>query len=119
MPSSPPFSAAAKNNTERPVCVLEGMAESIGPMWSNPDQTLGRNRAASRRVAPCPGAQVEERVGRTTFRSSSAMGSDRLFLGRVARHHCPPPLHRNAQNITPLDPPSENRTFLLCVDMSP
>ena len=35
-----------------------------------------------------PRAQVEERVGRTTLCSSSAMSSDRLFLDRVARQHC-------------------------------
>jgi hypothetical protein len=44
-----------------------------------------------------PRAQVEERVGRTTLCSSSAMSSDRLFLDRVARQHCPSPLHRHAQ----------------------
>jgi hypothetical protein len=30
--------------------------------------------------------------------SSSAMSSDRLFLDRVARQHCPSPLHRQSQN---------------------
>jgi hypothetical protein len=49
---------------------------------------------ASRRSAP---TQVEERVGRTTLFSSSAMSSDRLFLDRVARQHCPSPLHRHWQ----------------------
>jgi len=48
-----------------------------------------------------PRAQVEERVGRTTLYSSSAMSSDRLFLDRVARQHCPSPLHRHAQTTTP------------------
>jgi hypothetical protein len=48
-----------------------------------------------------PRAQVEERVGRTTLCSSSAMSSDRLFLDRVARQHCPSPLHRHAQTTTP------------------
>ena len=47
---------------------------------------------ASRRSAP---TQVEERVGRTTLFSSSAMSSGRLFLDRVARQHCPSPLHRH------------------------
>ena len=47
---------------------------------------------ASRRSAP---TQVEERVGRTTLLSSSAMSSGRLFLDRVARQHCPSPLHRH------------------------
>jgi hypothetical protein len=44
-----------------------------------------------------PRAQVQERVGRTTLFSSSAMSSDRLFLDRVARQHCPSPLHRHTQ----------------------
>src|ERR1019366_7031769 len=47
-----------------------------------------------------PRAQVEERVGRTTLCSSSAMSSDRLFLDRGARQHCPSPLHRHAQTTT-------------------
>jgi hypothetical protein len=53
---------------------------------------------ASRRSAP---TQVEERVGRTTLFSSSAMSSGRLFLDRVARQHCPSPLHRHTQTTTP------------------
>jgi hypothetical protein len=44
---------------------------------------------------PC--AQVKERVGRITPSSSSAMSSGRLTLDRVARQHCPSPLHRRAQ----------------------
>jgi hypothetical protein len=61
-----------------------------------------------------PRAQVEERAGRTTLCSSSAMSSDRLFLDRGARQHCPSPLHRHAQTITHPPMPGENRTFLLC-----
>jgi hypothetical protein len=45
-----------------------------------------------------PRAQVKERVGRTTLSSSSAMSSGRLFLDRVARQHCPSPLHRHGQH---------------------
>jgi hypothetical protein len=45
-----------------------------------------------------PRAQVKERAGRTTLFSSSAMSSGRLFLDRVARQHCPSPLHRHGQN---------------------
>jgi len=45
-----------------------------------------------------PRAQVKERVGRTTLFSSSAMSSGRLFLDRVARQHCPSPLHRQGQD---------------------
>ena len=41
-------------------------------------------------------APVKERDGRSTSCSSasSAMSSGRLFLDRVARQHCPSPLHR-------------------------
>ena len=51
-----------------------------------------------------PRTQVEERVGRTTLCSSSAMSSGRLFLDRGARQHCPSPLHRHAQTNTPPHP---------------
>ena len=44
-----------------------------------------------------PRAQVQERVGRTTLPSSSAMSSGRLFLDRVGRHQSPSPLRRHAQ----------------------
>jgi hypothetical protein len=44
-----------------------------------------------------PRAQVKERAGRTTPFSSFAMSSGRLILDRVARQHCPSPLHRHAQ----------------------
>ena len=45
-----------------------------------------------------PRAQVKERAGRITPFSSSAMSSGRLFLDRVARQHCPSPLHRHGQD---------------------
>ena len=68
-------------------------AESIGPMHSN----LGRVRRL-----PLVGDQapVKERDGRNALCSSSAMSSGRLFLDRVARQHCPPPLYRHAQPTT-------------------
>jgi hypothetical protein len=44
-----------------------------------------------------PRAQVKERAGRITPSSSYAMSSDRLILDRVARQHCPSPLHRHTQ----------------------
>jgi hypothetical protein len=43
---------------------------------------------------PGPG---KERDGRSALCSSSAMSSDRLFLDRGARQHCPSPLHRHGQ----------------------
>ncbi len=42
-----------------------------------------------------PRSPVKRRDGRNNApRSSSAMSSGRLFLDRVARQHCPSPLHR-------------------------
>ena len=76
---------------------FEGMAESIGPMWSK--QTHSWDRTGRLPLAG-PVTQEKERVGRTTLLSSSAMSSDRLFLDRVARQHCPSPLHRHTQITT-------------------
>jgi hypothetical protein len=45
-----------------------------------------------------PRAQVQERAGRITPFSSSAMSSGRLFLDRVARQQSPSPLRRQGQN---------------------
>ena len=76
-----------------------GMAESFTPMWLRSKSKSKTNpepgSTASRRSAP---TQVEERDGRTALFSSFAMSSGRLFLDRVARQHCPSPLHRHAQN---------------------
>ena len=72
-------------------------AESFGPMWSinhlNP-------RPECRLPLVGPRASVKERDGRSALCSSSAMSSDRLFLDRVARQHCPSPLHRHRQTNT-------------------
>ena len=70
---------------------FKGMAESIGPMLVKTKSWGGTGRLPL--VGPV--AQAKERVGRTTLLSSSAMSSDRLFLDRVARQHCPSPLHRH------------------------
>ncbi len=75
---------------------FEGMAESIGPMLVKPKSWGGTDRLPL--VGPV--TQAKERVGRTTLLSSSTMSSDRLFLDRVARQHCPSPLHRHTQIIT-------------------
>jgi len=60
-------------------------------------QQTGSRGAASRWSVPGP---VQERVGRSAPCSSSATSSDRLFLDRVARQHCPSPLHRHAHTNT-------------------
>ena len=54
---------------------------------------LGRG-AASRSGS----GQAIGRAGKNTPSPSSAMSSGRLFLDRVARQHCPSPLHRHHQN---------------------
>jgi hypothetical protein len=43
----------------------------------------------------------------TTFFSSSAMSSDRLFLDRIGRHQSPSPLHRHTQTNTPFSKPED------------
>src|SRR6266487_3722644 len=50
------------------------MAESIGPMWSESNQTLGRDRAASRWSAPGPGKRTRREEHALTF---SANGTSR------------------------------------------
>ena len=91
---------AAKNHTGRPVCVFQGMAESI---WSDVVQhqkqktkPRGGRRAASRRSAPSPGRRTRREDHALAHRPQ--MSSGRLFLDRVARQHCPSPLPRRSQN---------------------
>ena len=69
-------------------------AESIGPMGSPNHLDLG---AECRLPLVGIRAPVKGRDGRSAPCSSSAMSSDRLFLDRVARQHCPSPLHRRDQ----------------------
>jgi hypothetical protein len=72
-------------------------AESIGPMGSqNQNQNHFNLGAECRLPLVGPPAPVKERDGRSALCSSSAMSSDRLFLDRGARQHCPSPLHRHA-----------------------
>jgi hypothetical protein len=101
---SPPATSVPAHpiNTEAPqYAFFEGMAESI---WSdgvqkqkrNQNQTPGQDRAASRRSAPSPGKRTRREDHAPSHRPQ--MSSGRLFLDRVARQHCPSPLHRHGQN---------------------
>jgi len=86
---------------------FSGMTESIGPMCSqnqNQNQNHANLRAGCRLPLVGPRAPVQERDGRTAPYPSSTMSSGRLFLDRVARQHCPSPLHRHGQNNTRLLP---------------
>jgi hypothetical protein len=97
-----------------------------GPMWfAKQNQTLGQDRAASRRSAPGPGSRTRREDHVPSHRPQ--MSSGRLFLDRVARQHCPSPLHRRPQhNMHSSHGPGKGDistlhkrvTFLLCVDTS-
>ena len=54
--------------------------------------------AASRWSAPSPGKRTRREEHALSHRPQ--MSSGRLFLDRVARQHCPSPLHRHAQTTT-------------------
>ena len=70
-----------------------------GPMgFKNQNQNLSRDRAASRWSAPSPGPRTRREDHALSHRPQ--MSSGRLFLDRVARQHCPSPLHRRSQNNT-------------------
>ena len=84
-------------------------AESIGPMGLN---CKSKNRRPGGGVPPPvgrPPSPSKERDGRSALCSSSAMSSDRLFLDRVARQHCPSPLHRQVQTTMHLHPEPPER----------
>ena len=55
-----PFFATSFQRTilGRPSMRFQGRAESIGPMWSNENQILGREPISSRRSAPSPGKRT-------------------------------------------------------------
>ena len=79
-----------------PVCVYKAWRNLSGPMWfRNPNQTLGRDRAASRWSAPSPGSRTCREDHAPSHRPQ--MSSGRLFLDRVGRHQSPSPLHRHEQ----------------------
>jgi hypothetical protein len=91
-----PFPQLQRTILRRPVCVFKAWRNLSGPMWfQNQNQTLGRDRAASRRSAPGPGKRTRRENHAPSHRPQ--MSSGRLFLDRVARQHCPSPLHRHTQ----------------------
>ena len=90
----------ASDHTEAPPYAFSQAGRNLsGPMWfPNQNQTLGRSRAASRRSAPSPGSRTRREDRAPSHRPQ--MSSGRLFLDRVARQHCPSPLHRHEQTNT-------------------
>src|SRR5260370_38074569 len=63
--------------------------------FPNQNQTLRWDQPASRWSAPSPGKRTRREDHALSHRPQ--MSSDRLFLDRVARQHCPSPLHRHTQ----------------------
>ena len=83
----------------RPVCVFKAWRNLSGPMWyQGQNQTLGRDRAASRWSAPSPGSRTRREDHAPSHRPQ--MSSGRLFLDRDGRHQSPSPLHRQPHNNT-------------------
>ena len=94
-----PFPQRHRSILRRPVCVYKACQNLSGPMWfQSQNQTLGRDRAASRRSAPGPGKRTRREDHAPSHRPQ--MSSGRLFLDRVARQQSPSLLHRQPQNNT-------------------
>jgi hypothetical protein len=91
-----PFLQPQRTTLGRPVCVFKAWRNLSGPMWfQSHNQTLGRDRAASRWSAPGPGKRTCREDHAPSHRPQ--MSSGRLFLDRVARQQSPSPLHRHPQ----------------------
>ena len=80
-----------------------GIFRSDVPCWDL--ESWGRGATSRWSV---PGPATSRRDGRSAPCPSSTMSSGRLFIDRVARQHCPSPLHRHGQNnMHPLPAPAE------------
>jgi hypothetical protein len=91
-----PFPQLQRTILRRSVCVYKAWRNLSGPMWfQSQNQTLGRDRAASRWSAPSPGSRTCREDHAPSHRPQ--MSSGRLFLDRVARQQSPSPLHRHPQ----------------------
>jgi hypothetical protein len=122
---SPPLASRSYKNTEAPqYAFFKAWRNLSGPMgFEHQNQTLEQDRASSRRPAPTPGKETRREDHAPSHRPQ--MSSGRLFLDRVARQHCPSPLHRHGQNNmrSPGDPRNGDistlpgkGTFLFCLD---
>ena len=94
IPSPPLRRRALREHNSFPECVSQGR-RNLSLRWSL--QTWGWG-AASRWSAPSPGKRTRREDHVPSHRPQ--MSSDRLFLDRVARQHCPSPLHRHAHTTT-------------------
>ena len=119
------FLGSASQYTEGPqYAFLKAWRNLSGPMgFAKQHQTLGWEPTASRWSAPGPGKRTRREDHAPSHRPQ--MSSDRLFLDRVARQHCPSPLHRHTQiNMHSAEAQGKGDisilprkgTFLLCLD---
>ena len=97
IPSAPLPLCSDLINTEAPqYAFFKAWRNLSGPMgFQNQNQNLGRDQTASRWSAPHPGKRTRREDHALSHRPQ--MSSGRLFLDRVARQHCPSPLHRHTQ----------------------
>jgi hypothetical protein len=106
IPCGPLPLSSNRINTEAPqYAFFKAWRNLSGPMGfqnqkqkQSQNQTLGRDQTASRWSAPHPGKRTRREDHALSHRPQ--MSSGRLFLDRVARQHCPSPLHRHTQNNT-------------------
>jgi hypothetical protein len=96
-----PFSATgsvdATNYTEAPqyAFLRHGGIFLVRCSFKGKTKPWGEADTASRRSAPSPGKRTRREDHALSHRPQ--MSSGRLFLDRVARQHCPSPLHRHTQ----------------------
>jgi len=94
--SATPVPQLQRTILRRPVCVFQAWRNLSGPMgFPSQNQTLGRDRAASRWSAPGPGKRTRREDHAPSHRPQ--MSSGRLFPDRVGRHQSPSPLRRHSQ----------------------
>ena len=96
MPSSPLASRSSRNTEAPQYAFFKAWRNLSGPMgFQKQNQTPGQDRTASRWSAPSLGKGTRREDHAPSHRPQ--MSSGRLFLDRVARQHCPSPLHRHTQ----------------------
>ena len=99
--SLPRHSHPPQATPARPFCVFQAW-RNLSVRWSSKPKSKTKTSQTRAGVPPPVGRPPMPGKGRDGRNyapcSSSAMSSGRLFLDRVARQHCPSPLHRRSQN---------------------
>ena len=97
-----PLGASATPHWQPLVCTTQAFLRHGGIYRSDVPFGSAKPGGGHRLPLVGPEPQSQSATGGTTTLccSSSAMSSGRLILDRVARQHCPSPLHRHQQLIT-------------------